>query len=82
MPEIIQLENVKLNYMMAGKGENILFINGFSTDLTIWSIQLAELAKDYRVILFDNRGTGLSSKTDGSYSMERLADDVADLLTW
>ena len=80
MSEKIQIGNVELNYMMAGEGESILFINGFSTDLTIWSIQMAELAKEYRVVLFDNRGTGLSGKDNGNYSMERLADDVSLLL--
>ena len=70
MRKTIQVNDIKLNYMMAGEGESILFINGFSTDLTIWSTQMAELAKQYRVILFDNRGTGLSEKGGNDYSME------------
>jgi 3-oxoadipate enol-lactonase len=71
---------IELNYVDVGEGEAVLFINGLSTDLQIWSMQLAEFSKDHRVILFDHRGTGLSDRPDGSYSMELLAEDVCNLL--
>ncbi len=71
---------IELNCIDTGKGEPVLFINGISTDLHIWSMQLADFSRDHRVILFDHRGTGLSDKPDGSYSMELLAEDVCNLL--
>ncbi len=80
MPKKICLRDVKFNYKMFGEGEKILFINGLSADLTIWSMQIADLAKDHCLILFDNRGTGLSEKNSGPYSMKALADDVSQLL--
>ncbi len=80
MQKKICIGNIKLNYMMSGEGETVLFINGLSADMTIWSLQLADLVKDHCIILFDNRGTGLSEKNGDHYSMKDLADDVSHLM--
>jgi len=80
MSQHIQAGRMELHYREAGRGEEILFINGLAADLTIWSAQLADLSQDHRVILFDHRGTGLSGKIDGGLSTELLADDVDALL--
>ncbi len=80
MSKRIRAGGIELNCRQAGQGEEILFVNGLATDMMIWSSQLSDLSRDHHVILFDNRGTGLSPRIDGRYSMELLADDVANLL--
>jgi pimeloyl-ACP methyl ester carboxylesterase len=80
MPKI-QVGEVNLNYDVAGKGEPILMIMGLGASSALWAPELvAELARTFRVITFDNRGTGQSDKPDAPYSIEMFADDAAGLL--
>lgn len=58
---------IQLAYEMFGnKGEAILLINGTGSQLIDWPVELCEklAQKGYRVIRFDNRDVGLSSKLD------------------
>ncbi|HYK64140.1 MAG TPA: alpha/beta hydrolase, partial [Patescibacteria group bacterium] len=81
MPRI-QVGEVNLNYDIAGKGEPLLMIMGLGASSAAWDPELiAELARTFRVITFDNRGTGQSDKPDAPYSIEMFADDAAGLLT-
>ena len=41
---------------------------------------MAGVRERRRVLAFDNRGTGLSAKPPGPYSIEQLADDAASVL--
>src|SRR5262249_24003513 len=45
-----------------------------------WEYQVAEFAKDFRVITFDLRGHGQSDKPAGQYSMQMFASDIAALM--
>ena len=58
-------QNVSLEYDDLGNGTPVLFIHGFPLDRTMWGSQLAEMQKNYRVIVPDLRGFGQSSDTDG-----------------
>ncbi len=80
MGEKVQVGDVRIHYTDSGQGEVVLFINGLGADLSIWAMQLSDLSKDHRVILYDHRGTGLSDRPPDGYSMETLADDVDGLL--
>ena len=80
MPRI-QVGDVNLNYDIAGKGEPLLMIMGLGASSAVWDPELiAELARSFRVITFDNRGTGQSDKPDAPYSIEMFADDAAGVL--
>ena len=58
-------------------------INGFISTMSLWDPALLdELAKHHQLILFDNRGVGLSSDTQkNNTSMQQMADDTAGLIT-
>jgi pimeloyl-ACP methyl ester carboxylesterase len=59
----------------------VVLIHGFSGDLTLWHFQWKELAKTYRVVLFDQRGHGRSAPAaGGDYSMQALGRDVLAVL--
>ncbi len=80
MPKV-QVGEVNLNYDIAGKGEPLLMIMGLGASSAVWDPELiTELARAFRVITFDNRGTGQSDKPDAPYSIEMFADDAAGLL--
>jgi len=83
-PEIkyTQVGDVKLAYYTRGTGEPLLMINGFMSTMSLWDpIMIEELAKQHQLILFDNRGVGLSTDTkENNTTIPQMADDAAGLL--
>jgi len=53
---------------------------GYGGHIGHWFRQIPGLSQEYRVIAFDNRGTGRSDKPDIPYTMEMMANDVVGLL--
>lgn len=78
--QMIALGSLKLHVAQAGAGPPILCVHGFPLDHSSWQPQLDGLSTDARVIAPDLRGFGRSDVTPGQVSMERFADDLADLL--
>jgi pimeloyl-ACP methyl ester carboxylesterase len=60
----------------------IVLIRGLGTQLIEWSPALIEAlaAGGLKVVIFDNRDVGLSSKLDHDYALSDMADDVAALM--
>ncbi len=67
-------------YEEAGSGDPLLLIMGIGGDLQGWALQVPELAKQFRVITYDNRGAGRSSAPDRPYSIKQMAGDACALL--
>ena len=76
-----RVRDVNLQYDVSGSGDPLLMIMGLGASSAQWDpALLADLAKSFRVITFDNRGTGQSDKPDIPYSIEMFADDAAGVL--
>ncbi len=71
---------VDLYYEEEGAGEALLLVQGLSYATPMWQWQFQGLKDSFRVIAFDNRGSGLSSKPDIPYSVPMFAADAAALL--
>jgi 3-oxoadipate enol-lactonase len=71
---------IDLYYEVHGEGEPLLLIMGLSLNSKSWFRTLPALSEHYQVIIFDNRGTGLSSKPNTPYSIDLMADDARDVL--
>jgi len=67
-------------YEVHGKGDPLVLIAGLGNDLNAWAFQTPEFAKKYRVIAFDNRGSGHTDAPDQPYSIRTMAEDTAGLL--
>jgi pimeloyl-ACP methyl ester carboxylesterase len=82
MPPAAVSTGVSLYYEEKGSGDPVLLIGGTGADHSIWNGTAEALAQRYRVIVYDQRGTGLSDQPPdpGSYTMRVLADDAAALL--
>src|SRR6476620_10274294 len=75
------VNGVDINYKLEGDGDRTaVFVNGLADDLETWVVQVEDLlAAGYRVLRFDNRGIGASSKPAGPYTSRMLADDAKAL---
>ncbi len=74
------VHGVRLAVEDRGLGPAVLLVHGFPLDHTMWSAQIEVLSRRYRAIAPDLRGFGRSGVTEGTVSMEQLADDLAALL--
>src|SRR6516162_1968405 len=80
MPEI-RLNDVTLHYDVNGSGDPLLMVMGLGSSSATWSPELiAQLARTFRVVSFDNRGTGRSDKPDIPYSLEMFAADAVAMV--
>jgi len=68
---------VGLNYRTAGEGPTIIFVHGWTCDISVWADQLSEFDDDYRVVALDLPGHGQSPPpADGIYTMGRFAEAI------
>jgi 3-oxoadipate enol-lactonase len=79
MPKV-KVGDINIYYEVHGEGEPLVLIMGLGGNTTRWFHIMPVFSQEYRVIAFDNRGAGQSDKPDIPYTMEMMADDIADLL--
>ena len=72
--------DIKINYEVKGHGEPVILITGLGGDTTFWRGMVPLLADKFKVITFDNRGSGLTECPDGHFNNTTLADDVVLLM--
>ena len=75
-----RINGVELAYELRGRGAPIVMIHGAQGDQSMFAGLAAAFAEKYRVLTFDQRGSGLSEKPDVPYSMAMLADDTGALM--
>lgn len=73
--------NIDLYYEDHGSGQPVVLIHGYPLDGSSWEKQTAALLEaGYRVITYDRRGFGKSSKPTGGYDYGTFAADLNTLL--
>ncbi|WP_409047537.1 alpha/beta fold hydrolase [Microbacterium sp. HA-8] len=73
--------DVELFYTDQGSGQPVVLIHGFPLNGESWGKQQAALLDaGYRVIAYDRRGFGASTKAGTGYDYDTFADDLAALL--
>lgn len=78
----VNVGDIKMAYYVRGQGTPLLMINGFISTMGLWDPALLDaLAKHHQLILFDNRGVGLSTDTQkNNTTIPQMADDAAGLI--
>ncbi len=71
---------IQLYYEESGAGDPLLLIMGITARGAVWQKHSEYWAREFRCIIPDNRGVGLSDKPMGPYSSEQMAEDCAGLL--
>jgi pimeloyl-ACP methyl ester carboxylesterase len=76
----VSTNGINLYYEERGSGEPLLLIMGITAPGAVWEKHAAYWQQDFRCIIGDNRGVGLSDKPAGPYTTAQMADDYAGLL--
>ncbi|MBB3257770.1 3-oxoadipate enol-lactonase [Paraburkholderia bannensis] len=58
----------------------LVLSNSLGSDVSMWTPQLVEFSKHFRVLRYDTRGHGHSAAPQGPYTIEQLTGDVIGLL--
>lgn len=58
------VDGLRINYLIAGKGEPLLLLHGANIGWGMWCLNIPELSKRYKVIAVDLPGAGASVKID------------------
>lgn len=70
-------DGTALHVEEAGRGPTVVLAHGFCLGIASWHYQIRDLATDARLVLYDQRGHGLSSTpATPDFSMETLARDL------
>ena len=76
------INGVNLSYEVAGQGEQIVFLHGYTGSSQDWANQVPVLSPRYSVVALDQRGHGKSAapSREEEYSMRIFVNDVFSLL--
>lgn len=77
---VAKVDDIDIYYETYGEGEPLILIMGLGGSLEWWFLQIPALSQHYRVVAFDNRGSGRSDKPDIPYTMEMMAKDTIGLM--
>lgn len=79
MPRVA-VNGIGIHYEERGSGPPVVMIGGLGADTYLWSKQVPAFSERFRVVVFDNRGSGESDKPDEPYSIPMLVDDTVCLM--
>ena len=79
MPKV-KVGDINMYYEIHRSGEPLVIIGGGGVSTEACTELIPIYSPEYRLVLFDNRGSGRSDAPDVPYTMEMFADDLAGLL--
>ncbi len=77
---LIRIDDIEMAYTDVGSGPPMVLLHGYPFNRSLWTEQLAALSDSYRVVTPDLRGFGESDSSQGPATMNRMAQDVAQLM--
>jgi len=78
--KFVEVNGVRLHYLVAGKGDPVLLLHGFAESSHMWLPLIAKLADKHTVIAPDLRGFGQSSAPADGYTKAAMAQDIHALV--
>lgn len=76
-----KLDGMRVHYESVGRGaEALVFVHGWTCDLSFWRMQSAAFAGKVRVIAVDLPGHGASDKPHVAYTMDLFARSLAAVM--
>ena len=72
--------DIEIYYEEHGQGPPLVLILGLGQDIVTWDFQIPELSNRFRLIVFDNRDCGKSSRCLDDYTTKTMAQDTIGLM--
>jgi 3-oxoadipate enol-lactonase len=79
---VARVNGINLDYSVTGQGEPLIMIMGMGFGQKGWRFQTGFFGNYFKVITFDNRGSGKSDKPEGPYSTKMMAEDTIGLMDY
>jgi pimeloyl-ACP methyl ester carboxylesterase len=76
----IDTGDLRQHVVTGGEGPPLLLVHGWPQTWYAWRLVMPALARDFSVVVPDQRGTGLSGKPAGGYDTATLAGDLVALM--
>ncbi|KPJ59441.1 MAG: hypothetical protein AMJ42_01985 [Deltaproteobacteria bacterium DG_8] len=76
----VNANGIEVYYEITGKGPSLTLIMGLGCSARQWEWMVPVLSESFRVITYDNRGVGRTSKPDIEYTTDLFAEDTCALL--
>jgi len=77
----VKVSDIQMNYEVTGEGHPLVMIMGLGGNLDWWDPRMIQgLSKNFKTIVFDNRGAGRTDVSDKEYTISLFADDTAGLM--
>ncbi|UTB32677.1 MAG: alpha/beta hydrolase [Methanobacterium sp. ERen5] len=73
------VNGIKMYYEIFGEGKPLMILWGMGGEIGSFVDKIKEIKK-YKLITFDNRGTGRTDKPNEEYTIEIMAEDAISLL--
>ena len=72
--------DLRQHVVTGGEGPPLLLVHGWPQTWYAWRLVMSGLARDFQVVVPDQRGCGLSGKPPGGYDTATLAGDLVALM--
>jgi aminoacrylate hydrolase len=79
MPKVAVADG-EIYYEEHGSGEPLILVSGLNGVGRYWAPQVPVFSSRFRVITYDQRGTGQSDKNQREFSLDRMANELAALM--
>ncbi|MDL2270356.1 alpha/beta hydrolase [Methanobrevibacter sp. OttesenSCG-928-I08] len=76
------IDHLKMNYKIEGKGFPIVLIHGLSDDLNYWNVISSKIKNNFKIISLDLRGHGKTDIGETPISIPLFTEDVYNLLDY
>ncbi|NQU18832.1 alpha/beta fold hydrolase, partial [bacterium] len=76
----VETNNINCYYEIHGQGRPLVLIAGLGSDSQSWQSVLVELAKHFKVVVFDNRGIGRTKYPQENFDIGTMAQDTVGLI--
>lgn len=76
----ININDTNYYYELHGQGYPLIFVNGYCSDHQAWIPLLEKLSQQFQILIFDNRGIGLTKDNNSVLTAEVMANDIAALM--
>ena len=80
--KFIDINGVRICYQIHGDGYPVVLIHGFGSKKESFMAQIPALSQEFKILSFDNRGSGKSERPNMPYTMEMFVDDIKGLMDY